>query len=138
MIIINKGKLVATDSVSNLRRRARGAGSVIVEVAGRSDALDPAVVKRRREQVPGVSRVLFKETRDSRAVFEVEGQSARAIHGDLARAIVEAGWDLNELRTAAVSLEEIFLQLTSTGEEKTGANADAAAEVEAVGGKAKG
>jgi hypothetical protein len=25
---------------------------------------------------------------------------------------VEAGWDLNELRTAAVSLEEIFLQLT--------------------------
>ena len=29
-----------------------------------------------------------------------------------ARAVVEAGWDLNELRPAAVSLEEIFLQLT--------------------------
>ena len=138
VIIINKGKLVATDSVSNLRHRARGAGSVLVEVAGRNGGLDPEVVKRRLEQVPGVSRVLFKETRDSRAVFEVEGQSARAIHGDLARAVVESGWDLNELRTAAVSLEEIFLQLTSTGEEKTGANADAAAEVEAVGGKAKG
>jgi hypothetical protein len=26
--------------------------------------------------------------------------------------VVEAGWDLNELRPAAVSLEEIFLQLT--------------------------
>ena len=31
---------------------------------------------------------------------------------DLARAVVEAGWDLNELRPAAMSLEEIFLQLT--------------------------
>jgi len=32
----------------------------------------------------------------------------------LARAVVEAGWDLNELRTSAVSLEEIFLQLSVT------------------------
>jgi hypothetical protein len=30
----------------------------------------------------------------------------------VARAIVEAGWDLNELRPAAMSLEEVFLQLT--------------------------
>jgi hypothetical protein len=61
-----------------------------------------------------VSRVLFRETRDTRSTFEVEGQSDRAIRGDLARAIVEAGWDLHELRTAAVSLEAIFLQLTSS------------------------
>jgi len=33
------------------------------------------------------------------------------VRGDLARAIVEAGWDLNELLTSAVSLEEVFLQL---------------------------
>jgi hypothetical protein len=30
----------------------------------------------------------------------------------LARAVIEAGWDLNELRPASMSLEEIFLQLT--------------------------
>lgn len=114
VIIINKGKLVATDSVNNLQHRARGAGSVLIEVAGRNSALDSAVVKQRLERVPGVSRVLFKETRDTRSIFEVEGKSDRAIRGDLARAIVESGWDLNELRTAAVSLEEIFLKLTST------------------------
>ena len=34
------------------------------------------------------------------------------IRGDLSRAIVEAGWDLNELRAASMSLEEIFLELT--------------------------
>ncbi len=36
------------------------------------------------------------------------------MRGDLARAIVEAGWDLNELRPAAMSLETIFLQLTGS------------------------
>jgi len=113
VIIINQGKLVAKDSVGNLQHRARGAGSVLVEVAGRNAALDPAAVKNRLEQVPGVIRVLSKEARDNRATFEVEGKSERAIRGDLARAIVESGWDLNELRTAAVSLEQIFLQLTS-------------------------
>ena len=112
VIIINKGKLVATDSVNNLQNRARGAGSVIVEVAGRNGQLDALAAKSRLEQVVGVTRVLFKETRDNCATFEVEGHSDQAIRGDLARAIVEAGWDLNELRTAAVSLEEIFLQLT--------------------------
>jgi ABC-2 type transport system ATP-binding protein len=34
------------------------------------------------------------------------------VRGDLARSVVEAGWDLNELRPTAMSLEEIFLQLT--------------------------
>jgi len=114
VIIINKGKLVATDSVERLQNRARGAGSVLVEVAGRDGALDAAAVQRRLEQVSGVSKVFVRETRGNRSVFEVESQRDRAIRGDVARAIVESGWDLNELRTAAVSLEEVFLQLTSS------------------------
>jgi ABC-2 type transport system ATP-binding protein len=118
VIIINKGKLVATDSVSNLQNRARGAGSVLVEVAGRNGVLDSVTVQQRLERVPGVNRVVFRETHESRFAFEVEGKSDQAIRGDLARAIVEAGWDLNELRTAAVSLEEIFLQLTGSEKQK--------------------
>ena len=114
VIIINRGKLVATDSVHNLQSRARGAESVLVEVAGRNGNLDSATVQRRLEQISGVSRVVFKESRDNRNLFEVENQKGFQ-RGDLARAVVEAGWDLNELRPAAMSLEEIFLQLT--GEE---------------------
>jgi ABC-2 type transport system ATP-binding protein len=121
VIIINKGELVATDSVSNLQNRARGAGSVLVEIAGRNGVLDSAIVLQRLEKVPGVSRVLFRETRQSGSTFEVEGKDDRAIRGDLARAIVEAGWDLNQLRTAAVSLEEIFLQLTGSEKQKKAA-----------------
>jgi len=112
VIIINKGKLVATDSVSNLQRRARGAELVLVEVAGRNGALDPASIQQRLEKVAGVGRVAFKEKKQSGTTFELESLKDKFVRGDLARAVVEAGWDLNELRTSAVSLEEIFLQLT--------------------------
>jgi ABC-2 type transport system ATP-binding protein len=102
VIIINKGKLVATDSVNNLQRRARGAEL----------ALDSASVQEWLEKVKGVGRVTFKEKSQFGVKFEVEGLKDKFARGDLARAVVEAGWDLNELRTTAVSLEEIFLQLT--------------------------
>ncbi len=112
VIIINKGKVVAIDSVHNLQNRARGAESVRVEVEGRDGALDSTRVLQRLEQVPGVSRVVQKETHDHRGVFEVESLKDRFIRGDLARAVVESGWNLNELRPEAMSLEEVFLQLT--------------------------
>ena len=112
VIIINKGKLVATDSVNNLQRRARGAEMVLLEVTGRNGALDATSVQERLERVTGVGRVAFKEKKQSGDIFEVEGLKEKLVRGDLARAVVEAGWDLNELRTEAVSLEEIFLQLT--------------------------
>jgi ABC-2 type transport system ATP-binding protein len=124
VIIINKGKLVATDSVANLRNRARAGETVLVEVAGRNGKLDPASVQRRLEQVAGVSRVFLKVSRPDCPVFEVEGKKEQAIRGNVARAVVESGWDLNELRPAAVSLEEIFLQLT---QEETPAEEEAMA-----------
>src|SRR5258708_33136225 len=56
VIIINKGKLVATDSVHNLQNRARGAGSVLVELTARSGAWDSTVVQQRLARVSAVSR----------------------------------------------------------------------------------
>ena len=111
VIIINKGKLVATDSVANLQNRARGAESLLVEIAGRSGGVDPAKVQARLELISGVTRVTLKNKRGERSVFEVESRKG-LVRGDISRAVVEAGWDLNELRPAAVSLEEVFLQLT--------------------------
>jgi len=111
VIIINKGKLVATDSVHNLQARARGAESVLVEIAGRNGNLDLTAVQKRLEQIGGVSRVQYKTSHANRNIFEIESQKG-FVRGDLARAVVEAGWDLNELKSAAMSLEEIFLQLT--------------------------
>lgn len=117
VVIINKGKLVATDSVRNLQARARGAESMVLEVGGRNGNLEPSTVQQKLERVSGVSRVICKRQFDSRAVFEIESQKGRLVRGDLARAVVESGWDLNELRPAALSLEEVFLQLTGKDKE---------------------
>src|SRR5271155_1354905 len=130
VLIINKGKLVATDSVHNLQNRARGAESVLVEVEGRNDVADAQIIQHRLETVSGVSRVILKETRNNRSIFEVESLKDRFIRGDVARAIVDSGWNLNELRPTAMSLEEIFLQLT--GGEKIPVSEEPAAAAEAV------
>jgi ABC-2 type transport system ATP-binding protein len=111
VVIISKGKLVATDSVNNLQNRARGSESLLLEVAARTGEIDSLKVQSRLELVSGVSRVVLKNKRENRSTFEVQSRKG-LVRGDLSRAIVEAGWDLNELRPAAVSLEEIFLQLT--------------------------
>jgi ABC-2 type transport system ATP-binding protein len=116
VIIINKGKLVATDTVHNLTNRLRGSETVAVEVEGRGSAIDKGAVQEKLEQVCGVSRVVFKETRDGRHSFEVESLQGKHVRAEAARAVVETGWNLNELHAVGLSLEEVFLQLTATDE----------------------
>jgi ABC-2 type transport system ATP-binding protein len=118
VIIIARGKLVATDTVENLTSRLRGAETVAVEVLpSNGSALDAGLVQRRLEQVAGVSRVVPKEHRDDRLHFTVESLEGRHIRPGLAKAVVEGGWNLNELHAVGLSLEEIFLQLTATPED---------------------
>src|SRR5215471_2471092 len=74
VIIINKGKLIATDSVENLQTRARAGESVLVEVASRNGSLNCPEVIDRLQKIAGVSRVVSRETRDNSAVIEVEAQ----------------------------------------------------------------
>ena len=113
VIIINKGKLVATDSVENLRNPAGRASAVQLQVdtTGNGDAI---AVHHRLEQVPGVSKVLDRITSGDRFVFEVESLPAQNARADIARAVVQSGWNLLELRSVTHSLEEVFLELTGS------------------------
>ena len=113
VIIISHGKLVATDTVANLTNRLRGAEAVAVDVDA-PGGLKEDEARARLEQVAGVSRVMHKESRDGRHIFEVESLQGRSVRADLARAVVAAGWNLNELRAVGLSLETIFLQLTAS------------------------
>jgi ABC-2 type transport system ATP-binding protein len=121
VIIIAKGKLVATDTVANLTSRLHGSEVVAVEVVPRDAAADlakfGALVQSKLEQVAGVSRVLPDESKNGRARFKVESLQGRQVRPELARAVIESGWNLNELRPVGLSLEEIFLQLTATPQE---------------------
>ena len=113
VIIIDRGRLVAIDSVANLTNRLRGSEAVAVEVELAEGKPDPTEVQQRLEQVPGVSRVVMKASKDGRLTFEVESLQGRHIRADLARTVVNAGWPLSELRAVGLSLEDIFLQLTA-------------------------
>jgi ABC-2 type transport system ATP-binding protein len=118
VIIISKGKLVAIDSVANLTNRLRGAEAVVVELELTAGRPNPSEVQQRLEQVPGVSRVVMKDSRNGRLQFEVESLPERQVRADVARTIVNSGWNLNEMRSIGLSLEDIFLQLTTTEEKE--------------------
>jgi ABC-2 type transport system ATP-binding protein len=110
VIIIARGKLVATDSVANLTSRLRGSETVSVEVTGAGT--DAAGVQQKLEAIAGVSRVSHRDGHDGLLSFIVESQVGQHIRPQLARTIVESGWNLNELHAVGLSLEEIFLELT--------------------------
>ncbi len=132
VIIIARGKLVATDTVANLTSRLRGSETVAMEVLPPEGATaDEAAVQRRLEQVAGVSRVIPKEHRDNKLHFTVESLEGRHIRPGLAKAVIDGGWGLNELHAVGLSLEEIFLQLTADSD----AAKSAPAAVEAAGEK---
>jgi len=107
VVIINKGKVVAVDTPSNLTRRLRGSETMFVQVDGEH----AAEARTALERVPGVVRVAPSDGQP--AAFEIESESGRDVRPDLARAVVQGGWALLELRPMRMSLEEIFLSLTT-------------------------
>ena len=118
VIIISQGKIMATDSVSNLTNRLRGSEAVNVEVIA---SVSAGEVRQAFEQLPGISRVMMKNSQDNVHSFEVESMQGKNVRGDLARTVVQSGWTLNELRPLGFSLEHIFLQLTAS-EKKSAAD----------------
>jgi ABC-2 type transport system ATP-binding protein len=132
VMIINRGKLVATDTMENLNSRLHGAETVSVEVLSRDGTFSPdwvSSVHAKLEKVAGVSRVVPKDAKDGRARFTVESHTGSHVRPELARTVIEAGWQLNELHGMGLSLEEIFLELTASNyEDKSEPAPQAAAE----------
>jgi len=119
VVIINKGRVAAIDTPDNLTARLRGAETMYVQLdAGGADAASALTA------LPGVTRVALSERRNALEGFEVESERGQDIRRDIARAIVNRGWGLLELRPMRMSLEEIFLQVT-TEERPESATAEA-------------
>ena len=108
VVIINKGRVVAVDTPANLTARLRGSETMYVQVDTRG-----ADVSSTLSHITGVTRVVESDRRDAVAGYEVESERGRDIRRDLARTIVTNGWGLLELRPMRMSLEEIFLSLTT-------------------------
>jgi len=108
VVIINKGRVVAVDTPDNLTSRLRGSETMYVQVEAANGDVRDALGR-----LAGVTRVVEADRRDSVTGYEVETERGRDIRRDLARTIVNSGWGLLELRPMRMSLEEIFLSLTT-------------------------
>ncbi len=103
VLIINKGKIVTEDTPENLQARLTGSERVSLHIRGEADEL-PKIVSK----IKGVQNVEAKP--DGSVEFQfAPGQDVRP---EVARTVINSGFDLLEMRPVGMSLEEIFLELT--------------------------
>lgn len=109
VVIINKGKVAAVDTPQNLTSQLKGGLRVRVEARAPETALKDVLMK-----VPGVKGVQIEAAHnDGHTIATVEGTQGSDIRSEIAAGIVGKGWPLYELRGVSMSLEDIFLQLTT-------------------------
>jgi ABC-2 type transport system ATP-binding protein len=108
VVIINKGRIVATDTPQALTERLQGSASIFVQAQGPADD-----VLRALQGLTGVVRVNLAERRDDVGNFDVDTEKGVDVRREVASAIVRNGWGLLELRPTGMSLEDIFLSLTT-------------------------
>ncbi len=108
VVIINKGRVVAEDTPANLTHRLKGAGLLRLETRAAAEGLEEAL-----RSVPGVARVRAAASSVGQNAFEIEAEAGRDVRAEVARAVVQRGGDLLGLSQAGMSLEDIFIHLTT-------------------------
>jgi ABC-2 type transport system ATP-binding protein len=109
VVIINKGKIAAVDTPQNLTSQLKGGQKIRLEVQAPPEPLRDVL-----QQIPGVNRTEIEPARgDGHLMATVEAAPGKDIRSAIAAKIVEKSWALYELRGVSLSLEEIFLELTT-------------------------
>jgi ABC-2 type transport system ATP-binding protein len=108
VVIINKGKMVAVDSPDNLTARLRGTETIYLQVAAPLEDVQPAL-----SALDGITRVETTPARDGLVDVHIDHTSGRDVRREVASAVVNRGWGLLELRALKMSLEDVFLSLTT-------------------------
>jgi len=106
VVIIKKGKVVAVDTPEGLTSRLQGSARVEARVVASDVDVTPLLA------VPGV--VAAQQVKAGH--LHIETVSDQEIRPQLAQVIVAQGWGLLELHRVTLSLEEIFLELTTQEE----------------------
>ena len=111
VIIIDEGKVVAVDTPENLSSRLAGSDRIKLEVRGPTRD-----VGARLRQIRGVQRVTQEAATNGKGRFLLECATGQDLREEIAKAVVQSGWGLMELQPVGMSLEEIFLKLTTKEE----------------------
>ena len=112
VLIINRGKILAEDTTERLTGKLKGHDMVRILVRGGGHELEQKI-----KALPGVQKVAETtedgQSKDAPRQFDISYELGRDRRGELARSLVEAGMELLELRPQAMTLEEIFIKITS-------------------------
>lgn len=108
VIIIHEGRIVAEDRIENLSSIIRGGKRIRVEVQGPAGQ-----VAKRLQQIKGVRQVTFEEPHHI-----VECPPEQDPRPKIMEAVVKGGWVLLSMELVEMSLEDIFLELTTEEEEE--------------------
>jgi ABC-2 type transport system ATP-binding protein len=108
VVVINAGQIVAVGTPDELNRRLQGYETVLVTAEGPA----PEIMEK-LQRVSGVNLVEPREASGPRVTFEVHSEKGMDVRAELARAVVESDWKLYELKSSGLSLEDIFLKLTT-------------------------
>lgn len=113
VVIINKGRVVAEDTPANLTGRLHGSETIQLQVD--TGGTDPTSIM---SAIPGVVQIHVSDATPSNdRSIEIQAAEGADIRREIANTVVSNGWGLLEMRPIRLSLEDIFLQLTTTEEE---------------------
>ncbi|MGC8553004.1 MAG: ABC transporter ATP-binding protein [Phycisphaerae bacterium] len=112
VIIIGRGRILAQGTPDELKQQGAqlgGGARLLVEVRGPADQVKSAIAA-----LPGVQDAKILGGGPV-ASFEITGKVEAALREQIAATVVGRGWALREMRTAGMSLEEFFVQITDPG-----------------------
>jgi ABC-2 type transport system ATP-binding protein len=110
VLIIHEGQIMAEDSPRNLAERLQGVERVQVEIRGP----EPEVTKA-LSSIRGVVNVSHSAD-DDRNIYLVEAKRGLDLRGTISKLVISNGWGLLTIQLIGMSLEEIFLKLTTDEE----------------------
>ena len=108
VVIINKGQIVAQDTLANLTHGIGESIRLTVRIIGPEKP-----VTRMLREIPGVKYVETLGSREADSVdYLVESDSKTDVRRPLVNAVLAGGYSLLMLKPMDVTLEDMFLQLT--------------------------
>jgi ABC-2 type transport system ATP-binding protein len=107
VLIIHQGKIVAEDTPGNLAERLEGVEQLQVEVGGPSEEVLPLL-----RQIPGVLDVSLRR-QQNRDVYYIRSKEGQDLRDEISRQVIGQGWSLLSMQMMGMSLEDIFLRLTT-------------------------
>jgi len=108
VIIISEGSLVASGTPEELNSAAGGEDAIHASIRGEIAAVEAAL-----GAMPGVRSVAASPGEEGFSTFTIKVADGAGMGEAVFRTAVQNGWTINELRRQALSLEDIFLRLTT-------------------------